>query len=389
MESRFKRVGAAFALALIVAKSRIVFAQPPQERVAEAVAAHDYAALKVAAGDLTGEPGFATAAAAASDFATLALRGEGAEHWCRTVAPTGEPVLYLTELSRLLERSLRFDDAATCLVRAAAFAPSVERREVAAKALVRAGREVEASALLATDGDTALLASVDALAGVAWATSSRWTGLRWYASGEEAEGFGELVEAAYAAFVAEMGHPLQRGLSVERLAPALRSQTRLAGLPVDGAVGITLGGLVSIASGLPPEVEREVVWHEIAHAFLAEQAPYGGPSWLGEAVAFAWSRSLLERAGVTLPPTTVTQFVWNGWIEAFEESDAAALSGEQREARDAAAARLGGWFARRFGTEALLAVYLGASRGEPVSDSFARVSGTPSAELRNLFEASR
>lgn len=353
------------------------------------MAAHDYATLKVAAGELASEPGFATAAAAAADFATLALRGESAEPWCRTVDPEGEPVLYLTELSRLLERSLRFDDAATCLVRAAALAPSAERRAEAAKALVRVGRAVEASGLLATDGDTALLASVDGLAGAAWANSSRWTGLRWSASGEDAEGFGEVVEAAYSAFVSETGRPLPRGLSVERLAPALRSQTRLAGLQAEGAVGITLGGLVSVAAGLPSAVEREVVWHEMAHAFLAEQAPYGGPSWLGEAVAFAWSRSLLEQAGIPLPATAIPPVAWNGWIDAFEQSDGSVLSGAQRAARDAAAARLGTWFLNRYGAEALVAVYLGASRGEPVGSAFARVSVLPSAELRAMFEAAR
>jgi hypothetical protein len=302
------------------------------------------------------------------------------------VVPRDEPVLYLTELSRLLERSLRFEDAARCLVRAAELAPSVERRAEAAQALLRAGLEVDASRLLAPDGDTALLAEVDGLAGRQVVSSEQWSELRWVASGEGAEGFGATVEVAYAAFVSATGGRLAAGVTVERLAPAVRARTRLAGLSAEGAVGITLGRLVSLEEGLPAAVEQEVVWHELAHAFLAVRAPYGGPSWLGEAVAFAWSRALLQAAGIA-PVTVVDGPAWTGWIAELEQSDAAVMDGPQRAARDAFAARLGSWFASRFGMEALLSVYAASSQGEPVEAAFARLSGLSSAELRAAFEA--
>ena len=363
-----------------------LFAETVQGRVAAAAAAHDYRALQVAAEELAREPDYRVAALAVADFAGLALRGSEAGSWCRTVVPRDEPVLYLTELSRLLERSLRFEDAARCLVRAAELAPSVERRAEAAQALLRAGLEVDASRLLAPDGDTALLAEVDGLAGRQVVSSEQWSELRWVASGEGAEGFGATVEVAYAAFVSATGGRLAAGVTVERLAPAVRARTRLAGLSAEGAVGITLGRLVSVEEGLPAAVEQEVVWHELAHAFLAVRAPYGGPSWLGEAVAFAWSRALLQAAGIA-PVTVVDGPAWTGWIAELEQSDAAVMDGPQRAARDAFAARLGSWFASRFGMEALLSVYAASSQGEPVEAAFARLSGLSSAELRAAFEA--
>lgn len=381
-----KRAGAALTIALLCLAPREAFADSAKERVAAAVAEHNYRALQAAAAALALEPDYAAAAAAATDFAGLALRGEGADVWCRTVLPRDEPVLYLTEFSRLLERSLRFEDAARCLFRAAELAPSVERREVAARALLRAGLEAEASRLLAPDGDTALLAESDGLAGRQVEQSARWPELRWAASGEGAADFGATVQAAYEAFVAASGGPLAAGLTVERLAPVLRAHTRLAGISAEGAVGITLGRLVSLEEGLPAAVEQEVVWHELAHVFLAVRAPYGGPSWLGEAVAFAWSRSLLSAAG--LPVVAVAaEGRWTGWISDLERSDAVALDGQQRAARDAFAARLGGWFAARFGMQALLNVYEASAQGEPVEIALARVSGLSSAELRAAFEA--
>ena len=361
-------------------------AETVQERVATAAAAHHYRALQVAAGELANEPGYRVAACAAADFAGLALRGEEAGSWCRTVLPRDEPVLYLTEFSRLLERSLRFEDAARCLVRAAELAPSVERREVAARALLRTGLEAEASRLLAPDGDTALLAESDGLAGRQVEQSARWPELRWAASGEGAAAFGATVEAAYAAFVAATGGQLADGLLVERLERSVRLRARLAGLAAEGAVGITLGRLVSLEEGLPAAVEQEVVWHELAHVFLAVRAPYGGPSWLGEAVAFAWSRTLLQAGGIG-PVPFVHGPALAGWIAELAQSDAAVLDGPLRASRDAFAARLGSWFASRFGMEALLSVYTASSQGEPVEIALARVSGLSSAELRAAFEA--
>lgn len=381
-----KRAGAALPIALLCMMPQGLFAETVQGRVAAAAAAHDYRALQVAAEELESEPDYRVAALAVADFAGLALRGSEAGSWCRTVVPRDEPVLYLTELSRLLERSLRFEDAARCLVRAAELAPSVERRAEAAQALLRAGLEVDASRLLAPDGDTALLAEVDGLAGRQVVSSEQWSELRWVASGEGAEGFGATVEVAYAAFVSATGGRLAAGVTVERLAPAVRARTRLAGLSAEGAVGITLGRLVSLEEGLPAAVEQEVVWHELAHAFLAVRAPYGGPSWLGEAVAFAWSRALLQAAGIA-PVTVVDGPAWTGWIAELEQSDAAVMDGPQRAARDAFAARLGSWFASRFGMEALLSVYAASSQGEPVEAAFARLSGLSSAELRAAFEA--
>ncbi len=380
------RGGAALTAALLCLAPRWAFADSAQERVAAAVAEHNYQALQAAAQALALEPGYRVAASAAADFAGLALRGDGAESWCRTVLPNDEPAHYLTELSRLLERSLRFEDAARCLVRASELVPSPERREAAARALLRAGLASEASRLLVPDGDTALLAEVDGLAGRQVFQSSRWPELRWSAAGEGAEGFGATVEVAYAAFVSATGRRLADGLLVERLERLVRLRTRLAGLSAEGAVGITLGRLVSVEAGLPMALEREVVWHELAHAFVAVRAPYGGPSWLGEAVAFAWSRTLLQAAGIASAPAAETM-AWAGWIAELEQSDAAVLDVPQRAARDAFSARLGGWYAARFGMEALLSVYAASSQGEPVEAAFARVSGLSSAELRAAFEA--
>ncbi len=386
MASSLKRAGAALTIALLCTIASGLSAETVQERVATAAAAHDYRALQAAVRALANEPGCRVAASAAADFAGLALRGEEAGSWCRTVLPLDEPVLYLTELSRLLERSLRFEDAARCLVRAAALAPSVERRAVAARALLRAGLEAEASRLLAPDGDTALLAESDGLAGRQVVQSARWPELRWVASGEGAAAFGATVETAYASFVSATGGRLADGLLVERLERLVRLRTRIAGLSVEGAVGITLGRLVSVEEGLPAAVEQEVVWHELAHVFLAVRAPYGGPSWLGEAVAFAWSRALMQAAG--LAPVTIAHGpALAGLIAELEQSDAAVMDGPQRAARDAVAARLGGWFAARFGMEALLSVYAASSQGEPVEAAFARVSGLSPAELRAAFEA--
>lgn len=380
------RGGATLTAALLCLAPREAFADSPQERVAAAVAGHNYRALQAAAAELGVEPGYAAAAAAATDFAELALRGEPAAAHCRVVGERADAVVYLGELSRLLERSLRFEDAARCLVRASELAPSPERREVAARALVRAGLAPEASSLLAQDGDTSLLAEVDNLAGRQVVSSALWPELRWSAAGEGAAGFGATVGAAYAAYVAASGGRLANGLMVERLEPSVRLRTRLAGLPVEGAVGITLGSLVSVEAGLPAALEREVVWHEMAHAFLAVRAPYGGPSWLGEAVAFAWSTSLLEAAG--LPAAAVAaECRWAGWISDMEQSDAVALDGRQRAGRDAFAARLGGWFASRFGLEALLGVYAASAQGEGVEAAFCRLSGLTSPELRAAFEA--
>jgi hypothetical protein len=380
------RGSATLTAALLCLAPHEALAESAQERVAAAVAEHNYGALQAAAAELALEPGYATAAAAATDFARLALRGEPAASHCRSAGEQAEAIVYLTELSRLLERSLRFEDAARCLVRASELVPSSERREVAARALVRAGLEAEASSLLSQDGDTALLAEVDGLAGRQVVSSEQWSELRWVASGEGAEGFGATVEVAYAAFVSATGGRLAAGVTVERLAPAVRARTRLAGLSAEGAVGITLGRLVSLEEGLPAAVEQEVVWHELAHAFLAVRAPYGGPSWLGEAVAFAWSRALLQAAGIA-PVTVVDGPAWTGWIAELEQSDAAVMDGPQRAARDAFAARLGSWFASRFGMEALLSVYAASSQGEPVEAAFARLSGLSSAELRAAFEA--
>ncbi len=388
MASSLKRAGAALTIALLCLAPCEAFADSAQERVAAAVAEHNYGALQAAAAALALEPDYAAAAAAATDFAGLALRGEGADVWCRTVLPRDEPAHYLTELSRLLERSFRFEDAARCLVRAAELAPSVERREAAARALLRAGLEAEASRLLAADGDTALLAESDGLAGRQVVQSARWPELRWAASGEGAAAFGATVEAAYGSYVLATGVRLADGLLVERLAATLRARTRLAGLSADGAVGITLGRLVSVEEGLLEAVEREVVWHELAHAYLAVRAPYGGPTWLGEAVAFAWSRALLDGA-VIASATAGDGSVWVGWIAELEQSDAVELEGAQRLARDAFAARLGGWFAARFGMQALLSVYEASAQGEAVDAAFARVSGLSPAELRAAFEAVR
>ena len=380
------RGGAALTAALLCLAPRWAFADSAQERVAAAVAEHNYQALQAAAQALALEPGYRVAASAAADFAGLALRGDGADSWCRTVLPNHEPAHYLTELSRLLERSLRFEDAARCLVRASELVPSPERREAAARALLRAGLASEASTLLAPDGDTALLAEVGGLAGRQVVSSDQWPELRWSAAGEGAEGFGATVEVAYAAFVSATGGRLTDGLLIERLERLVRLRTRLAGLSAEGAVGITLGRLVSVEAGLPMALEREVVWHELAHAFLATRAPYGGPSWLGEAVAFAWSRTLLQAAGIASAPATETM-AWAGWIAELEQSDAAVLDGPQRAARDAFSARLGAWFAARFGLEALLTVYAAAAQGEAAAVAFARISGLSSAELRAAFEA--
>ena len=380
------RGGATLTAALLCLAPCGAFANSAQERVAEAVAAYNYRALQAAAAELALEPGYAAAAAAATDFAGLALRGEPAASHCRTAGERAEAIVYLTDLSRLLERSLRFEDAARCLVRASELAPSLERREAAARALVRAGLEAEASRLLAPDGDTSLLAEVDGLAGRQVVSSAQWPELRWSAAGEGAAAFGATVQAAYEAFVAASGGPLAAGLTVERLAPVLRAHTRLAGLSADGAVGITLGRLVSVEEGLPAAVEQEVVWHELAHVFLAVRAPYGGPSWLGEAVAFAWSRTLLQAAGIG-PVPFVHGPALAGWIAELAQSDAAVLDGPLRASRDAFAARLGSWFASRFGMEALLSVYTASSQGEPVEIALARVSGLSSAELRAAFEA--
>ena len=380
------RGGATLTAALLCLAPCGAFANSAQERVAEAVAAYNYRALQAAAADLALEPGYAAAAAAATDFAGLALRGEAAASHCRTAGERAEAIVYLTDLSRLLERSLRFEDAARCLVRASELAPSLERREAAARALVRAGLEAEASRLLAPDGDTSLLAEVDGLAGRQVVSSVQWPELRWSAAG--AAGFGATVEAAYAAFISATGGRLVDGLLVERLERSVRLRTRLAGLAAEGAVGITLGRLVSVEAGLPAALEREVVWHEMAHAFLAVRAPYGGPSWLGEAVAFAWSRSLLSAAG--LPVVAVAaEGRWAGWISDLERSDGVALDGRQRAARDAFAAGLGAWFASRFGLEALLTVYAASAQGEGVEAAFCRVSGLSPAELRAAFEAVR
>ena len=380
------RGGATLTAALLCLAPCGAFANSAQERVAEAVAAYNYRALQAAAADLALEPGYAAAAAAATDFAGLALRGEAAASHCRTAGERAEAIVYLTDLSRLLERSLRFEDAARCLVRASELAPSLERREAAARALVRAGLEAEASRLLAPDGDTSLLAEVDGLAGRQVVSSVQWPELRWSTAG--AAGFGATVEAAYAAFISATGGRLADGLLVERLEQSVRLRTRLAGLAAEGAVGITLGRLVSVEAGLPAALEREVVWHEMAHAFLAVRAPYGGPSWLGEAVAFAWSRSLLSAAG--LPVVAVAaEGRWAGWISDLERSDAVALDGRQRAARDAFAAGLGAWFASRFGLEALLTVYAASAQGEGVEAAFCRVSGLSPAELRAAFEAVR
>ena len=382
------RGGATLTAALLCLAPCEAFADAAQERVAAAVAAYNYRALQAAAAELALEPGYAAAAAAANDFAGLALRGEPAASHCRSAGERAEAIVYLTELSRLLERSLRFEDAARCLVRASELVPSSERREVAARALVRAGLEAEASRLLAPDGYTPLLAEVDGLAGRQLVSSAQWPELRWSAAGEGAAGFGATVEAAYAAFVAATGERLADGLLVERLERSVRLRTRLAGLAAEGAVGITLGRLVSVEAGLPAALEREVVWHEMAHAFLAVRAPYGGPSWLGEAVAFAWSRSLLSAAG--LPVVAVAaEGRWAGWISDLERSDAVALDGRQRAARDAFAAGLGAWFASRFGLEALLTVYAASAQGEGVEAAFCRVSGLSPAELRAAFEAVR
>ena len=118
------------------------------------------------------------------------------------------------------------------------------------------------------------------------------------------------------------------------------------------------------------------------------RAPYGGPSWLGEAVAFAWSRTLLSAAG--LPVVAVAaEGRWTGWISDLERSDAVALDGRQRAARDAFSARLGAWFASRFGLEALLTAYAASAQGEGVEAAFCRVSGLSPAELRAAFEAVR
>ncbi len=380
------RGGAALTAALLCLAPSRAFATSVQERVASAVAGHNYRLLQAAAAELALVPDYGPAAAAATDFAGLALRGEAAASHCRAMGERADATVYLTELSRLLERSLRFEDAARCLVRASELAPSPERRAVAARALLRAGLEAEASTLLAPDGDTALLAEVDGLAGRQVVSSDQWPELRWAASGEGAEGFGATVEVAYAAFVSATGGRLADGLLVERLERLVRLRTRLAGLSAEGAVGITLGRLVSVEAGLPMALEREVVWHELAHAFVAVRAPYGGPSWLGEAVAFAWSRTLLQAVGITSAPAAETM-AWAGWIAELEQSDAAVLDVPQRAARDAFSARLGAWFAARFGLEALLSVYAASSQGEPVEAAFARVSGLSSAELRAAFEA--
>lgn len=380
------RGSATLTAALLCLSPHEAFAESAQERVAAAVAEHNYGALQAAAAELALEPGYAAAAAAATDFAGLALRGEPAASHCRSAGEQAEAIVYLTELSRLLERSLRFEDAARCLVRASELERSPERREVAARALVRAGLEAEASRLLAPDGDTSLLAEVDGLTGRQVVASVQWPELWWSAAGEGATGFGATVEAAYAAFVAATGGRLVDGLLVERLERSVRLRTRLAGLAVEGAVGITLGRLVSVEAELPAALEREVVWHEMAHAFLAVRAPYGGPSWLGEAVAFAWSRSLLSDAG--LPVAVVaSEGRWTGWISDLERSNAIALDGRQRAARDAFSARLGAWFASRFGLEALLTVYAASAQGEGVEAAFCRVSGLASSELRAAFES--
>lgn len=260
---------------------------------------------------------------------------------------------------------------------------------MAARALVRAGLEAEASRLLAPDGDTPLLAEVDGLAGRQLVSSAQWPELRWSAAGEDAADFGATVEAAYAAFVAATGGRLADGLVVERLERSIRARTRLAEARAEGAVGVTLGRLVSVEEGLPEAVQREVVWHEFAHVFLATRAPYGGPGWLGEAVAFTWSRSMMSAAGLPVVSAAPSSVGWPGWIADLERSDEASLDGASRVARDSVAAALGGWFASRFGLEDLLAVYEAASQGEAVEAAFCRVSGLSSPELRAAFEAAR
>jgi hypothetical protein len=362
-------------------------AETVQGRVATAAAAHDYRALQVAAEELAKESGYRVAALAAADFARLALLGNEAGSWCRTVVPRDEPVLYLTELSRLLERSLRFEDAARCLARAAELAPSQEHRTVATRALLRAGLDSEASALLMQDGEPALRADADGLAGRPVVQSKQWPELRWRAEGAGAVLFGETVAAAYASYVAATGVRLLEGLVVERLERSVRARTRLAGLAAEGAAGVTLGRLVSVEERLPAAVEQEVVWHELAHAFLAARAPYGGPGWLGEAVAFTWSRSLLAAAGLPAVSAAPSSVGWTGWIADLERSDEASLDGASRVARDSVAAALGGWFAARFGMESLLSVYAASAQGDAVEAALCRVSGLSSPELRAAFEA--
>lgn len=381
-------VSRAALIALLLLVPQVAAAETVQERVAAAVAAHDYRALQEAATELGREPGYASAASAANDFSALALAGAPAERACVTGAERPDALVYLIELSRLLERSLRFSEVATCLVEASALEPTPERRQQAARALLRAGRDVEASKLLEADGDTELLAEVDGLAGRQVEQSGRWPELRWVAAGAGAEAFGAEVAAAYGAYVEATGHRLAEGLLVERLDGTTRARTRLAGLPSEGMAGVTLGPLVSVTTGLPAALEREVVWHELAHAFLAARAPYGGSTWLGEAVAFAWSRSLLQAAeseSVACP----TGSGWSGWLADLERSDDSILDGATRMARDGFAAEVGCWFAGRFGMAALLEVYGATAQGEAVAAAFARVSGVSADALRAAFEAER
>ena len=381
-------VSRAALIALLLLVPQVAAAETVQERLAAAVAAHDYRALQEAAAELGREPGYASAASAASDFSALALAGAPAERACVAGAERPDALVYLVELSRLLERSLRFPEVATCLVAASALEPTPERRQQAARALLRAGRDAEASKLLEADGDTELLAEVDGLAGRQVAQSGRWSELRWVVAGAGAEAFAAEVASAYGAYVEATGHRLAQGLLVERLDGAVRARTRLGGLPSEGVAGVTLGPLVSVTSGLPVALEREVIWHELAHAFLAVRAPYGGSAWLGEAAAFAWSRSLLSAAefeSVAWP----TGSGWSGWLDDLERSDDSILEGAARMARDGFAAEVGCWFAGRFGMAALLEVYGATAQGEAVAAAFARVSGVSDADLRAAFEAER
>ena len=135
-------------------------------------------------------------------------------------------------------------------------------------------------------------------------------------------------------------------------------------------------------------MEREVIWHEMAHAFADEEMPYGGSPWLSEAVAFAWSRSLRPEFD---GGESATVTVGRDWLTGLAASDVARLSGDGRAARDGLAAWVGRWFSDRFGVAALRAAYRLTGRGIASDRALAEASGLSREALTNalLNEAPR
>lgn len=74
------------------------------------------------------------------------------------------------------------------------------------------------------------------------------------------------------------------------------------------------------------------------------------------------------------------------WLTWLDVSDAAAMNAAERAARDGLAASVGGWFAERFGMEALLAASAATGRGASPTAALVGASGLEPAQLRSAFE---